>query len=278
MPSRSAGFRIPAFSQALAIFPVAIACAAVATSVPRAAQQYQRDSIPGTLVTFEMVAVPAGTVTVDAPAGARAQAVAQFAIGRTEVTWDMYDAFALGSDTRGAATTADAIARPSQPYGAPDYGWGHTGYPVISVARTAAVAFCEWLSAKTGKKYRLPTEAEWLRAAALAIGSNPTNAQQLDALAWNRGNANNKTHPVATKSPDALGLFDLFGNAAEWVMTDDGKLVVRGGSFEDPAETVGPRVRAVQDDSWNARDPQLPKSRWWLSDAPFVGFRIVRVP
>ena len=94
-------------------------------------------------------------------------------------------------------------------------------------------------------------------------------------LAWHRGNASARTHPVAARTADALGLFDLFGNAAEWVTTPDGALVTRGGSFRDPVDGVGPEARAVQDESWNERDPQLPKSRWWLSDGPFVGFRLV---
>jgi formylglycine-generating enzyme required for sulfatase activity len=81
---------------------------------------------------------------------------------------------------------------------------------------------------------------------------------------------------VGARKPDALGLFDLFGNAAEWVTTSDGTRVTRGGSFRDAV--VGPASRAVQDDSWNERDPQLPKSRWWLSDGPFAGFRVVRNP
>jgi hypothetical protein len=63
-------------------------------------------------------------------------------VGRTEITWDLYDAFALSRpdtiETRGGA---DAIARPTRPYGAPDYGWGHAGSPVISVAYTGAQAF-----------------------------------------------------------------------------------------------------------------------------------------
>jgi formylglycine-generating enzyme required for sulfatase activity len=223
-----------------------------------------RESIPGTLVTFEMVLVPG-----DNP----------FYIGRTEVTWDMYDVFALGLDSSSKQQGgADAVARPSQPYGAPDYGWGHAGYPVISVTRNAAEAFCDWLSKKTGKTYRLPTDAEWTRAAAAAAGGSALAAERRDGLAWHRGNADSRTHPVGKRTADALGLFDLFGNAAEWVTTPDDALVVRGGSFRDPADVVGPEARAVQADSWTERDPQLPKSRWWLSDGPFVGFRVARTP
>jgi formylglycine-generating enzyme required for sulfatase activity len=241
----------------------------VAQTAQTASTQAYRESIPGTLVTFEMVPVPGGTVTLDG----KTVKVEPFQIGRTEVTWDLYDVFALGLDEKQGGS-ADAVARPSRPYGAPDYGWGHAGYPAISVAHPAAQAFTAWLSARTGTKYRLPTEAEWAHAAQLSSeGAAPT-----DALAWHEGNADARTHPVGRKKADALGLFDLFGNAAEWVTTGDGTFVTRGGSFRDPASAVGPGARAVQDDSWNARDPQLPKSRWWLSDGPFVGFRLVRQP
>jgi formylglycine-generating enzyme required for sulfatase activity len=219
-----------------------------------------------------MVPVPGGTVTVDGVP----VAVAPFYIGRTEATWDLYDVFALGLDTPKDSGQADAVARPSQPYGAPDYGWGHAGYPAISITRAGAEAFCEWLTTKTGKRHRLPTESEWAHAAALASGGKPSTFERLASVAWHRENAESRTHPVGRKTADGLGLFDLFGNAAEWVTTSDGTLVVRGGSFRDPADAVGPDARAVQRDDWNQRDPQLPKSRWWLSDAPFVGFRIVR--
>jgi formylglycine-generating enzyme required for sulfatase activity len=234
---------------------------------PPSAQAY-RETVPGTVVSFEMVPVPEGTVTID---GASVK-VAAFHIGRTEVTWDLYDVFALALDTAKSGGP-DAFARPSQPYGAPDYGWGHAGYPAISIAKPAAQAFAAWLSAKTGKKYRLPTEAEWIRAAELSKFSSA----QANELTWHAGNANGQTHPAASKKPDALGLFDLFGNAAEWVTTEK-DAVTRGGSFRDGADAIGPKARAVADGSWNARDPQLPKSRWWLSDGPFVGFRLVREP
>ena len=244
--------------------------ALLSQAAPPATQAY-RETIPGTLVSFEMVPVPEGTVTVDG----KAVKVPAFHIGRTEVTWDLYDVFALGLDSKSGGGGADAFARPSQPYSAPDYGWGHAGYPAISIAKPAAQAFAAWLSAKTGKKYRLPTEAEWMRAAELS----KFDAKQVDALAWHAGNANAQVHAVAAKKPDALGLFDLFGNAAEWVATAaNEEPVTRGGSFRDDAGAIGPKARAIADSSWNARDPQLPKSRWWLSDGPFVGFRLVREP
>jgi formylglycine-generating enzyme required for sulfatase activity len=218
-----------------------------------------RDAIPGTLVEFDMVRVPAGT-------GVRA-----FLIGRTELLWDAYDQFMLSGPPATDRQSAHATSRPSRPYGAPDYGWGHRGFPTISVAREGAEAFCAWLSAQTGKTYRLPTEAEWNHVAALARGGLP-----IDSLAWHAGNADRRAHAAGTKAPDALGLYDLFGNAAEWVTTSDGQRVTRGGSFRDAPDAVGAHARAVQSDEWNERDPQIPKSRWWLSDGPFVGFRIVR--
>ena len=221
-----------------------------------------RETIPGTLVSFEMVLIPAGS------------GVRPFYLGRTEVTWDMYDAFALSLDEAKLPAGADAVARPSKPYGAPDYGWGHAGYPAISIAREAADAFAAWLTKKTGKAYRVPAEAEWQHAAGLAVKGG--GAGGLDAIAWHRGNAVSRTRPVATARPDALGLYDLFGNAAEWVDAGGGTRVTRGGSFRDPLASLGPAAREEQDDSWNERDPQLPKSKWWLSDGPFVGFRLAR--
>jgi formylglycine-generating enzyme required for sulfatase activity len=238
--------------------------------------QITRDSIPGTLESFEMVAIPAVTATI---AGKDVQ-VPAFLIGRTELSWDAYDAYMLSKPTTAEKPPvgADAVSRPSRPYGAPDYGWGHRGFPAISVARGGAESFCAWLSTRTGKRYRLPTEAEWVRAATLASGGKTIPAARMDALAWHAGNATATTHASGKKQADLIGLYDLFGNAAEWVTTDDGKYVARGGSFRNTRKDVGPQARAEQDDSWQERDPQIPKSRWWLSDGPFIGFRIVREP
>jgi formylglycine-generating enzyme required for sulfatase activity len=236
---------------------VVVACCLTTPRIAPA-QEIYTDSVPGTLVRFEMVKVPGTAIWMS----------------RTEVTWDLYDAFALSRpDTTERRAGADAVARQTRQYGAPDYGWGHTGYPVISVAHTAVEAFCVWLSERTGKRYRLPTEEEWERAAiAAAAGKNPVD------LAWHAGNSGATTHPVGTKPADAIGLHDLFGNAAEWVTVKTGPPAVRGGSFRDSPQIVGPSARAVREDAWNERDPQIPQSRWWMSDAPFVGFRIVREP
>lgn len=236
------------------------AVAAVAAQGAASPPTTYRETIPGTLVVFEMVAVPGGP------------GISPFFLGRTEVTWDMYDVFALALDAKTPRGAADAVARPSRPYGAPDYGWGHAGYPAISIAREAAGAFAAWLSTKTGTPYRLPTEQEWEHAAMLAAADG--RLSRLNTIAWHEGNASGRTHPVASLSPDALGLFDLFGNAAEWVATGDGVPMTRGGSYRHPAP--GPRSSNIQDDSWTERDPQLPQSRWWLSDGPFVGFRLAR--
>jgi len=241
------------------------------TAAPQDAEY--RETIAGTTVAFDMVLVPGGSVM----SGDQTVTVPPFYIGRTEVTWDMYDVFALGLDTPATRPAgSDGVARPSNPYGAPDYGWGHAGFPVISVTRQAADAFTKWLSQKTGRAYRLPTEAEWRHVAALAAEPDGPLPEWLDRVGWHRGNASARSHAVATRAPDRLGLFDLFGNAAEWVVAGDGQLVTRGGSFRESPEGIGPAARAVQDEYWNERDPQLPKSRWWLSDGPFVGFRLVR--
>jgi formylglycine-generating enzyme required for sulfatase activity len=257
--------RRPALLAALATILLPVMGAALLSQA--VAPPGYRETIPGTLVAFDMVAVPGGTVVVDG----RTVTVSPFHIGRTEVTWDMYDVFALGLDTPATPAGADAEARPSEPYGAPDQGWGHAGFPAMNVTRAGAEAFAAWLSRRTGRSYRLPTEAEWRLAAVRAAGPDA----RLDDVAWHAGNAGGKAHPVGHKAPDALGLRDLFGNVAEWVIPADGALVALGGSFRDPLDRIGPAARMAQQDAWNERDPQLPRSRWWLTDAPFVGFRLV---
>lgn len=236
------------------------------------------ETVPGTNVKFDMIAILEGTL-IGAPKPLKIKALW---IGKTEVTWDQYDLFALVDASKQQEKTpgekkdivVDGVARPSVPYGAPDHGFGHEGYAAIHLTYYAAEQYCRWLSIKTGKKYRLPTEAEWEYACrAGVLKAEPL--KDLDKYAWYVDNADDKAHPVGKKQPNAWGLHDTLGNVMEWCQGMDGKPVARGGAYNDIADDVHPGARKIQTDEWNATDPQFPKSKWWLSDAPFVGFRVV---
>lgn len=260
-----------------------------ATAKEKSAAQKVREfsafeqAIPGTLVKFEMKSVPAGRLKMADPdkAGAtREVEIKPFWMGKTEVTWDEFDIYVFRFDLteEQKAAGVDAASRPSKPYGAPDRGFGHQGYPALAMTYSAAEGYCKWLSQKTGRKYRLPTEAEWEWAARAGGEAVPGNDKAvLDKVSWNWDNANDKTHPVGSKAANAWGLHDLLGNVAEWCqgMGADKLPVVRGGSFDDAADKIHSGRRALQTPAWNITDPQNPKSKWWLANAPFVGFRVV---
>jgi formylglycine-generating enzyme required for sulfatase activity len=216
-----------------------------------------------------MAPVPDGETIV----GGRTVSAKGIWVGETEVTWDAYDVWAFGLDLPAGSENSGAHAesRPSKPYGAPDRGWGHAGSPALGVTFEAAIHYCKWLSAKTGRTYRLPTEAEWEYAARAGSISDP----DLEKTAWHWENADDRSHPAKRLAPNAWGLHDVYGNVSEWAVALDGTGVTCGGSFADKADRVGPLARARQSPAWNENDPQIPKSRWWLSNAPFVGFRIV---
>ena len=230
--------------------------------------------VDGSSVTFRMVPIPGGKVTLE---GGKTVEVAPFWMATTETTWDLFDVFVYELDkVEGASGNdkADAVTRPSRPYVAPDRGYGHNGYAAISLAYRSAVNYCAWLSAKTGRDYRLPTEAQWRHVCALS----GITAETLDAHAWHDGNCNFTPHAVGSKKPDRLGLYDLWGNVREWVTIGKDQGAAYGGSFWDLPEDFGCDRRWLQDDEWQMTDPQVPKSPWWLSDAPFMGMRVVCIP
>lgn len=235
-----------------------------------AAQEPYVETIPGTLVTFEMVPVPGGAVQV----GAQTVQVAPFWIARTETTWDLFDVYVYELDRAAARDPAvDAVARPTRPYVLPGDEFGHAGMPALGMTIHAAREFARWVSARTGLAYRVPTEAQWAHACRLGA----VNAD-VSAVAWTDADAGQRTHPVAAKQPDALGLHDMRGNVAEWVAGAHGDSVVKGGAYDTPVDDATCAARRSQTPAWNATDPQLPKSRWWLPDAPFVGLRLIRIP
>lgn len=242
-------------------------------------------TLPGSVVKVDMMPIPAGSIKIAAPNGASAvYPVKPFWMASTETTWEMYDAFTSSGPPTVAydqtVYTADAVARPSKSYIPPDLGWGHHGYPAINISILSARMFCRWLASKTGKKFRLPTEAEWEWAArAGKTGPWKSTPATLAAIAWTAENSDKKqTQPVGKKKPNAWGLFDVLGNVGEWSIDMNDKPVLCGGSWQDKAAAVKPETRAYQTPDWQVTDPQIPKSRWWLSDGRFVGFRIVCEP
>lgn len=225
-----------------------------------------RQEIPGAAFAFEMRRVP----------GSADGSIKPFWIGVTEITWEAADAYIYKLDEeRGKPLPggADAVTRPSKPYLPPDRGFGHDGFPAITMSFQNAQGFCEWLSGHSGRKFRLPTEAEWEHAC--LAGEDRSAPSGTDGAAWHAGNSGKAPHAVAQKQPNAWGLFDMLGNVQEWCVATDGTGVTRGGSYLDDDGEVSPEGRELPSKAWNASDPQIPKSKWWLADAPFVGFRVV---
>ncbi len=180
----------------------------------------------------------------------------------TEISWETYDLFFLRAEEDMAI---DGITGPSKSVFPVTRGYGHDGMPALGMTLNAAESFCRWLSLRTGQTYRLPTVLEW----ETALG------EQMSALLTEASLTKKTPHAVHHSPPNAQGFRDLLGNLAEWCHTANGKALACGGSFRDASNEIHPQRKQKYNVSWQARDPQFPKSRWWMSDAGFVGFRIV---
>ncbi|TMM59614.1 formylglycine-generating enzyme family protein [Maribacter algarum] len=276
-------------------------------------QESYTETVPATEVSFDMIEIPKGTFLMGSPATEaerktdegpqREVSVDAFYMGKYEVTWDVFELFFKQNkelfvkldDDR--TMKIDAITRPSPPYEDPSYGMGKEGFPAVSMSAYSALVFCKWLSTVTGKFYRLPTEAEWEYAA--RAGSTTAysfgDIAALDEHAVHYKNSNGVYAKVGTKKPNAWGLYDMHGNAAEWTL-DEYKTeayttlessnpwvtptvihprVYRGGSWDDDAKTLRSAARSASSMKLQKRDPQIPKSFWWFTDSNFVGFRLM---
>ncbi len=237
------------------------------------------DSPKATVIEPEMVRIPPGNFMMGSVGGVgneepqhEVTIAYSFEIGKYEVTFDEYDAFAKATHRK----------LPS------DAGWGRGKRPAINVTFVKAQAYVQWLSQQTGKKYRLPTEAEWEYAARAGtqtrywwgedIGQNNANCNGCGSQ-WD----GKQTAPVGSFKPSAFGLYDTAGNVQEWVedcwrsnywgAQDDGsaRLEMDGGMCDSRLSRGG---------SWFS-DPQNLRSafRGWnatVSASRDQGFRIAR--
>jgi len=311
-----------ALATSVALVPSGDGQAAAKEESPQPAQhKAYTEKVPGSDVKFDMVPIPGGSFDMGSPKGEAGRSadegpqhpvkIQPFWMGKTEVTWDEYDIYRKENgveepkqnDERLKAN-ADAITGPTPPYADETFGHGRDGHPVLCITHHAAMEYCRWLSVKTGKPYRLPTEAEWEYACragtktAYFFGDDP---KKLGDYAWFADNSEEQTHEVGTKKPNPWGLYDMYGNVAEWCLDSYKKdvyadspankvtlepvllptanrfpNVARGGSWADEANRCRSATRRASDKSWIKRDPQRPQSIWWLTDAEFVGFRIMR--
>lgn len=245
------------------------------TPEPARSLTSETDTIPGTTVTFEMIRIPGGTHTLSS---GETVEIAPFWIQKTETTWDEFDVYALGLDLKtDEDREADLVIRPSKPYGAPDRGFGHAGHAAISMSFETAMEYTRWLSYATGDRYRLPTVAEWQYACMAERPTDPgADRETLEERAWFWDNAFDETHPVASLAPNPFGLHDMLGNAMEWCDNGSDTRTACGGSYNDRADEIACAAVVEQTPRWQESDPQIPKSIFWLTDAPFVGFRVVR--
>ncbi len=284
--------------------------------------------IPGTEVAFEMLAIPGGQFeqgSSQSDAAADEQPVVKvdvppFWMGKHEVTWAEYKLFMNlcsvfekfdDRDIRQLTkeNEIDAISAPSKLYD-PSFTFQageDPNQPAVSMSQFAAKQYTKWLSLLTGDFYRLPTESEWeyaCRAGSTTkyyFGDDPN---EIDEYAWTEDNADFETHVVGQKRPNPWGLYDMHGNAAEWVLDEyrpdwyaslpdrvwttqetlcwPTKLyprVLRGGSmYVSPADCRSASRRASDDEELRSYDPNTPKSPWWFAsdEAIDIGFRIVR--
>jgi formylglycine-generating enzyme required for sulfatase activity len=128
--------------------------------------------------------------------------------------------------------------------------------PATNVSWDEVQQFIEKLNKASGKVFRLPTESEWEYAC--LKGHSDDYRQKINAYSWNAGNSGDSLHEVGLKLPNALGIYDMLGNAYEWCsdaygkyqseQKDDSRRMLRGSDFKTRPEIISPKRR-----NWNQR-------------------------
>ena len=200
-------------------------------------------------------------------------ALMPFSIGRYPVMFEEYDQFIEDVNR----------ALPQAPFKKPKDAWGRGRQPVINVTWHEANIYAEWLSIQTGRKFRLPTEAEWEFAARAGIddawwfGDKPDDLTQ---YAWYRDNANNQTHPVGRKRPNIWGIHEMYGNVWEWTAS------AYENKLSEQANRCVPRKNkqlpiSLRGGSWGdcAKHTRSASRNWLKPNAKnfTVGFRLVEI-
>ncbi|MDO5979524.1 formylglycine-generating enzyme family protein [Flavivirga spongiicola] len=271
---------------------------------------YTQD-LKGEKITIEMVAVKGGSFLMGADTNDSSRKddekpsheveVDDFWMGKYEITWEQYDAFVFGefgpeqfkNIDKLNALGIDAVSGATPPYVDMSFNMGKENHPAVNMTQYAAIMYCKWLTSKTGVFYRLPTEAEWEYA---CKKGKTDEASNLKNVAWFNENTKDKYEKTGLKEVNNLGIHDLLGNVSEWVMdqydadyyqsspqknpwnkpSELYPRIVRGGSWKDTKDKLCCTSRGQSKQKWKRRDPQIPKSDWWHTNAPFVGFRVVR--
>lgn len=265
---------------------------------------------------FEMLPVKGGSFTWkgEKEGDSLDVSLSPFWMGKTEVTWEEYEPFMLSKIPRQKdgqvldfmrdqlENDIDFLARPTPPYHPMTYGMARDGHPAISMTQNAANKYCQWLSYQTGHFYRLPTEAEWeyaCRADSKTKYSWGDDPAEVDKYAWMGGDAGSHYQKPGQKKANAWGFHDMHGNVMEWTLDQyvpDRKAyfakekvtnpwvkatkpyphVAKGGQWKQALSDLTASKRHPSAPEWKKTDPQDPKSQWYLSDASWLGFRIVR--
>ncbi len=251
------------------------------------AQSAATDTIKDCEVCPELVVIPAGSFLMGSPQDEAARGGDEddqegrggsqvpvtidysFAVGRTEVTWDNWETCVAEGGCDGAGVEVAGGAE----------GWGKGNLPVINVTWVDAKDYTAWLSAKTGKVYRLLTEAEWEYAARAGTTTRYSFGEDITPDKLNFKTA--RSEPVGSYEPNDFGLYDVHGNVWEWVedcYTSSYADNPRNGSAI-AAEADCRRV--LRGGAWQSSVPQFLRSAVRFKYRPDIrsgsmGFRIAR--